>query len=185
VIFEQTTIPGALVMHPEPVRDERGFFARTWCRREFEEWGLCVEFAQSGIAYNLRSGTVRGLHLQRPPHAEAKLVRCTAGALYDVLVDLRPESPAFGQYFGLELSSANYKMLYIPEGVAHGYQTLAPNTEASYWLSAFYAPQSATGVRWNDPALHIDWPLETTVVSPRDQNLPLLEDYVRSFAART
>jgi dTDP-4-dehydrorhamnose 3,5-epimerase len=182
VIFEETPIEGVCVIDLEPAYDNRGFFARTWCRREFEERGLCVDFAQSGIAFNHRCGTVRGLHLQRPPHEEIKLVRCTAGAIYDVLVDLRPYSSTFGHHFYVELSSANHKMVYVPEGVAHGYQTLTDGAEASYWISAYYAAQAATGVRWNDPALNIIWPLETTVVSERDRNLPLLEDYVRIFA---
>jgi dTDP-4-dehydrorhamnose 3,5-epimerase len=148
--------------------DERGFFARTWCRQEFEAHGLNSRLAQSSISFNKRRGTLRGMHYQSAPDEEAKLVRCTMGAIYDVTIDLRRDSPTFKQWVGLELTAENRRMLYIPEGFAHGLQTLTDDTEVFYQISERYAPESARGVRWNDPAFAIDWPVSVTIISERD-----------------
>jgi dTDP-4-dehydrorhamnose 3,5-epimerase len=172
MIFTATPVPGAVVVESEGRADQRGFFARTFCAREFSAHGLDSRVVQCNVSFNRRRGTLRGLHFQRPPHAEAKLVRCTAGALYDVIVDLRPESASFCQYFALELSARNRKMLYVPEGCAHGFQTLADDTEATYQMSEFYSAEDASGVRWNDPAFAIAWPLPVTAISERDRQYP-------------
>jgi len=171
VTFTVTPV-GALVIEPERLSDDRGFFARSFCAREFEAHGLDPRVAQCNISFNPRRGTVRGMHFQRPPHAEAKLVRCTAGALWDVALDLRPESPTFCRHFALELSAENRKMLYLPEGLAHGYQTLADDTEVFYQVSAAYAPDHGAGVRWDDPAFDNAWPLPVTMIAERDRTYP-------------
>lgn len=177
MIFETTPIPGALVVSPEPAIDERGLFARTWCAEAFAARGLNAGLAQCATSFNRRRGTLRGLHYQSPPHMEAKLVRCTRGAMFDAIADLRRNSPSFGKWFAVALTESNRKMLYIPEGVAHGFQTLEDETEVFYQISVPYAPASAAGVRWDDPDIGIDWP-ETPqrIVSERDRNLPLLRD---------
>jgi len=173
VIFTETKLKGAFIIDPERLEDERGFFARTWCQREFEAHGLiCPHWAQCNISFNHKKGTLRGMHYQVPPHEEVKLVRCTMGAIYDVVIDLRPKSQTFVQYIAVELSAQNRKILYIPEGFAHGFQTLEDNTEVSYQMSASYAPDYARGVRWNDPALNIQWPYAERIVSARDNNYP-------------
>jgi dTDP-4-dehydrorhamnose 3,5-epimerase len=173
VIFRETPIPGAFVVEPERIEDERGFFARTWCEREFREHGLDPRLAQCSVSFNRRAGTLRGMHYQAAPHGEAKLVRCTMGAIYDVVVDLRPDSPAFRRWTAVELSARNRRMLYIPEGLAHGFQTLEPDTEVFYQISEFYHPGSARGVRWNDPAFGIEWPeAAERVMSERDAAYP-------------
>lgn len=173
MIFSDTDLPGLLVIDIEPIEDDRGFFARTWCRREFEERGLDTRVAQCSVALNKLRGTLRGLHLQRPPHAEVKLIRCTRGAVYDVIVDLRPDSPTYTRWAAFELSEANGRMLYVPEGLAHGYQTLTDSTETTYQISEFYEPESADGVRWDDPAFGIEWPAtERRILSERDRSWP-------------
>jgi dTDP-4-dehydrorhamnose 3,5-epimerase len=172
VIFEPTPISGAFVIEPEPVEDERGFFARTFCRDEFNRQGLNPCVALCAISFNARRGTLRGMHLQAPPHAEAKLVRCARGAMHDVLLDLRRGSPTFGRWWAVEMTPEAGRLVYVPEGVAHGFQTLEPNTEVSYQMSCAYAPEAATGVRWDDPAFGIEWPLEVTSISARDRELP-------------
>jgi dTDP-4-dehydrorhamnose 3,5-epimerase len=184
--FTETPLPGLIVIELEPIFDSRGFFARTWCENEFAGRGLCTTLRQSGIAFNRLRGTIRGLHFQRPPFAETKIVRCTAGAILDVAVDLRPETPTYLQYFTIELTARNRTALYIPEGFGHGYQTLEDDTEVAYWMSQLYAPEYAAGIRWNDSALGIQWPLETTEISERDRNLPTVEDYTANVrCART
>lgn len=170
--FTETTLKGAYLVEMEPHRDERGHFARTWCREEFEAHGLNAELAQCSTSFNLRRGTLRGLHYQAEPHAEAKLVRCTRGALYDLIVDLRPDSPSFREWFAVELTESNLLMLYIPEGCAHGFQTLEDETEVFYQISTGYRPESARGVRWNDPLFRFRWPLEERLMSERDRNFP-------------
>ncbi|MFB3817854.1 MAG: dTDP-4-dehydrorhamnose 3,5-epimerase [Candidatus Methylomirabilales bacterium] len=175
MIFTETRLPGAFLVQPEPRVDERGFFARTWCSREFAARGLNPRLAQCSISFTRARGTVRGMHYQAPPHEEAKLVRCTAGAIYDVVIDLRPGSPTFRQWLGVELSAAGRTMLYIPEGVAHGFQTLEDGVEVSYQMGQCHAPASARGVRFDDPAFGIRWPLPVTAVSPRDRSWPLVE----------
>jgi dTDP-4-dehydrorhamnose 3,5-epimerase len=176
--YIETPIPGLLLIEIEPVQDSRGFFARTWCEREFAGRGLCPGLSQGGIAFNLLRGTVRGLHFQHAPFAETKIVRCTAGSIFDVAVDLRAGAPTYLRHFAVELSARNRTALYIPEGFAHGYQTLEDNTEVSYWMAQPYVPEYAAGIRWDDPALGIAWPLDAAAISERDRNLPTLEDYV-------
>jgi dTDP-4-dehydrorhamnose 3,5-epimerase len=169
MIFTETGLKGAFLVDIEKHADERGFFARAWCRREFEARGLNPELAQSNISFNPRRRTLRGLHFQARPHEEAKLVRCTRGAIFDVIVDLRPGSPTFTRPFGTELTADNRRMLYAPEGFAHGFLTLVDATEVFYHISAFYEPSSQRGVRWNDPAFSIAWPVEPRLISERDR----------------
>jgi dTDP-4-dehydrorhamnose 3,5-epimerase len=166
--FLSILLAGAFVVELERLGDERGFFARVCCAREFAEQGLREIFVQSSVSFNKQKGTLRGMHLQTPPHEEAKLIRCTAGAIYDVIVDLRPDSPTYLKHYGIELSQDNRKMLYVPEGCAHGYQTLTDNAEVFYQMSAYYAPEHSVGYMWNDPAFGIEWPLEVSCISPRD-----------------
>lgn len=173
MIFKATKIPGVFIIKPEPLEDERGFFARTWCPREFEMHGLNPRLCQCNISFNSKKGTVRGMHFQTEPYAEAKIVRCTMGAIYDIALDLRPESPAFKQWTAAELSAENRIMLYLPEGVAHGFQTLADNSEVFYQMSEFYHPECSQGIRWNDPAFAIKLPLEPTVILDKDASFEL------------
>jgi dTDP-4-dehydrorhamnose 3,5-epimerase len=154
------------------IEDHRGFFARGWCQQEFSDQGLTSTMVQLNVGFSHKKGTIRGLHYQLPPHAEAKFVRCTRGAIFDVIVDLRPDSPTRGQWFGAELTAANTLMLYAPEGFAHGYQTLADDSEMYYLTSAFYAASSARGVRYNEPVFGISWPLAVSVVSDADASWP-------------
>ncbi len=166
--FIETKLKGAYFIEPVRLEDERGFFARTWCQEEFKAHGLSKNFVQCSISFNKKKGTLRGMHYQAPPHAENKLVRCTMGVLYDVILDLRPESATFKQWMSVELTDQNRKMLYIPEGLAHGFQTLADETEIFYQISEFYHPENAQGVLWDDPVFNIKWPLPVTEVSPKD-----------------
>lgn len=170
--FHPTRLPDARLVEPEPAADERGFFARTFCAGEFAAQGLPTVFVQHNTSGNARRGTLRGLHFQRPPHAEAKVVTCLKGAIYDVIVDLRPASPTFGRWQGFELTAGNRRSLYVPEGFAHGFQTLADDTEVGYLMTAFYVPEAAAGYRWNDPLLAIAWPLAPTVLSEKDRTWP-------------
>jgi dTDP-4-dehydrorhamnose 3,5-epimerase len=173
VEFVETQLSGAFVVNPERREDARGFFARTWCAREFVERGLRATLVQCSISFNRCRGTLRGLHYQAAPHAETKLVRCTMGSIFDVIVDLRPDSPTFTRWIGVELSAANRRMLYIPEGFAHGFQTLEDQSEVFYQMADQYVPDAARGLRWNDPALAIDWPpSDARIVSARDQAFP-------------
>ncbi len=170
--FTAAPIEGAYVIELEPKADERGFFARAWCRQELESQGLVGDVAQCNISFNQSRGTLRGLHYQLAPHEEVKFVRCTAGAIFDVMVDLRRGSPTFKRWFGVELTAENRKMAYVPKGCAHGYQTLAESTEVFYLTSASYSPEAERGIRWNDPAFRISWPLSVSVISKRDQSHP-------------
>lgn len=172
MIFEETSLSGAFVIEPERLEDERGFFARTWCRREFEAHGLDTRLAQCNISFNHQKGTLRGMHYQEAPHEEVKLVRCTRGSILDIIVDLRPESPTYKDHLSVELSENNRRMLYIPAQFAHGFLTLGDATEIFYQMSEFYAPEAARGFRWNDPAFEIRLPREVTVISERDQTYP-------------
>ncbi len=200
MLFTETKLKGAFLIEPEKLEDERGFFARSFCAREFEEHGLNPRVVQCNISYNVRKGTLRGMHYQVAPYEEAKLVRCTTGGIYDVIIDLRPNSNTYCQWIGFELSSPRsplptncsplaahssqptahcspltahcYRMLYVPEGFAHGFLTLQDNTEVFYQMSEFYAPDTARGLRWNDPAFGIEWPLEPAVLSEKDRNYP-------------
>jgi dTDP-4-dehydrorhamnose 3,5-epimerase len=175
VIFTATPIACAYIIDIDRKYDERGFFARSWCQQEFEEHGLNPRMVQCNVSLNTHRGTLRGMHYQSAPHSEAKLVRCTRGSLYDVVVDLRPESASFRQAFGVVLSSNNQRALYIPERCAHGFLTLEDNTEVLYQMSAFYAPDAARGFRWNDPGFTIDWPDQVRVISERDHSYPDFE----------
>jgi len=175
VKFTETCLPGAYIIDIEPVADDRGFFARSWCKNEFAAQGLNTSLAQCNISSNKKKGTLRGLHYQESPYEEAKLVRCTRGAIYDVIVDLRPESLASWAWIAVELSADNGRMLYIPEGFAHGFQTLTDDAEVLYHMSEFYHPEAAHGVPWNDPALGIDWPITPPSLSVRDQSHPCLQ----------
>ena len=173
MIFSPTRIRGAMVVEMEPCEDERGLFARGFCRKEFEAHGLNPDVAQANIGLSRRRGTLRGLHYQIPPNAETKLVRCTAGAVFDVIVDLRPESASYKQWVGVELTAANRRMLYAPEGCAHGYLALADDTEVFYLVSEFYSPGAERGLRWNDPAFRIEWPItEDLRISDKDRSWP-------------
>jgi dTDP-4-dehydrorhamnose 3,5-epimerase len=170
--FIETKLKGAFIIEPEKLEDERGFFARSFCRNEFKEHGLNDNLAQCNISFNKSKGTMRGMHLQVPPKAEAKLVRCTMGAIYDVIVDLQKDSSTYKKHIGVTLTPENRKMLYVPEGFVHGFITLEDNTEVFYQMSEFYAPEFTIGYRWNDPAFNIDWPIEVKVVSDRDRDYP-------------
>lgn len=172
--FTPSRIPGAWVIDITPIHDHRGFFAMTWRPEEFRKRGIEPALAQCNLAYNLKRGTLRGMHFQTAPHAQAKIVRATRGALLDVIVDLRPESPTYRQWDAVELTADNRRMLYMPEGIAHGYLTLADDTEAYYYASAPWAPHAESGVRWDDPALGIAWPFSPVVISEKDASWPLL-----------
>jgi len=172
VRFVETTLPGVFLIESEAHVDERGMFMRTWCEREFAEHGIAMTVRQCSLSVNRRRGTLRGMHYQAPPHAEARLVRCTAGAIFDVIVDLRPDSKSFRRWLGVELTRENRKMAYIPRGCAHGFLTMVDDVEVFYQMSEFYSPSHAQGVRWNDPAFAIEWPGEVMVISERDRNYP-------------
>ena len=169
--FQELALSGAFVLDPERLEDERGFFARTWCREELAARGLVADLVQCSLSFNRRKGTLRGMHYQAAPHEETKIVRCTMGAIYDVIVDLRPDSPTHRRWAAVELSAENHRQLYIPAGFAHGFQTLVDNAEVFYQISESYHPESACGFRWNDPTVGIRWPLEPSVISDRDASL--------------
>lgn len=170
--FHQTPLQGCYVIEPELIRDHRGFFARVWCRQELEQHGLAAEMMQSNIGFSVRKGTLRGLHFQTGSHAEVKIVRCTRGAMYDVVVDLRRESATYKRWFGVELTAENEKMIYVPEGFAQGYLTLTDNTEMNYHTSKLFNREAATGVRFDDPQFGITWPIEIAVMSQQDRQWP-------------
>jgi dTDP-4-dehydrorhamnose 3,5-epimerase len=176
VRFQQTSLRGVFVIEPEAREDERGFLACSWNPEEFAAHGLTPQLAQCNITFNKRTGTIRGMHFQMKPHEQAKLVRCTRGAIYDVAVDLRVDSPTRYQWVSVELSADNHKMLYLPEGCAHGYQTLEDNSESFYQMSVPYHPESLAGVRWDDPAFGIKWPLPVSLIIERDANYPLIQE---------
>lgn len=172
--FRPLSIAGAMVVEVERREDSRGFFARSFCRDEFAAQGLPPDFVQCNLSWNARRGTLRGMHFQRAPSREGKLVRCTAGAIWDVVLDLRPDSPTYLRWEAAELTASNRRALYIPPGLAHGFQTLADDTEVFYQMTDMYAPDLADGVRWNDPAFGIDWPVADPILSERDAAYPLL-----------
>lgn len=173
MIFTETKLKGAFIVEPERLEDERGFFARSWSEREFAAHGLTGKLDECNISFNKRKGILRGLHFQIAPFAQAKLVRCTAGAIYDVAVDLRSDSETFKQWVGVELTAENRLMFFIPEGFAHGFQTLTDEAEVFYQMTGVYHPESARGVRWDDTAFGIRWPLENPSLIERDRNYPL------------
>ncbi len=172
MIFTETKLNGAFIVEPERLEDGRGFFARIWCHREFKTYGLNSILAQCSISFNKKKGTLRGMHYQAAPNEEVKLVRCTSGAIYDVIIDLRYDSETFKQWISVELTSKNRKMVYIPEGFAHGFLTLEDNSEVFYQMSECYALGSARGVRWNDSAFSIRWPIDVKVISDKDNKYP-------------
>ena len=172
MIFTKAELEGAFIIEIEKLEDARGFFARAWCQKEFEAHGLNPRFVQANISYSKMRGTLRGMHYQEAPYAEAKLVRCIRGAIYDVIIDLRQGSPSYGRWMGLQLTANNYRMLYVPEGFAHGFQTLEDDTEVFYQVSQFYSPQYERGVRYDDPSFAIKWPLEVRVISEKDKSWP-------------
>jgi dTDP-4-dehydrorhamnose 3,5-epimerase len=172
MIFKETNLSGAFVVDLERFEDERGFFARCWSDEEAAAQGLNPRMVETNLSFNPKEGTLRGMHFQIAPHAQPKLVRCTAGAIYDVIIDLRPESVTFKRWIAVELTAVNHRQLYIPEGFAHGFQTLVDNTEVVYQMSGPYAPESARGVRWNDPLFAIDWPPADRIIIARDQTYP-------------
>lgn len=172
MIFQKLALPGAYVIEIKRIEDDRGFFARSWCRNEFEQEHLNHNFVQTNVGYSKTAGTLRGMHFQTAPYQEVKYVSCTRGAIYDVMIDLRPESPTFKQWCGVELTQDNHKMLYIPEGFAHGYLTLVDNTQMSYMTTQFYMGEYATGVRFDDPAFGIKWPIPIKVISDKDASWP-------------
>lgn len=182
MIFEPTPIDGAFLVELEAHRDERGLFARTWCRAEFGAHELQTEWVQSSISVNDRRGTLRGLHYQAPPHAETKLVRCTRGRIFDVIVDLRPSAPTFKKWWSAELSANNRRMMYIPEGLAHGFLTLEDHSELSYQISTPYRPESARGARYDEPAFAIEWPLTPAIVGSRDLSFAPFDEGACEFS---
>ena len=171
-MFRELALPGVFLIQPELHSDVRGWFARTWCEEEFAAQGLNPRLVQCNVSFNRRQGTLRGMHFQAAPHTEAKLIRCTQGAIWDVALDLRPASPTFLQHIGVELTAANRHALYIPEGCAHGFQTLIDDTEVLYQMSAAYAPEAARGVRFDDPAFDIEWPVADPIMLERDRTYP-------------
>jgi len=176
MIFKETKLKGAYVIELEPIRDERGYFARRFCQTEFKENGLNPCVAQCNVSYNEKKGTLRGMHYQRAPYEEAKLVSCIRGAIYDVIIDLRRDSTTYCQWFAIGLTEESYKMLYVPEGFAHGYQTLEDNTAVSYQVSEFYHPEYERGVRWDDKAFGVKWLIKNYTISAKDRQFP---DFVR------
>ncbi|MGH7232565.1 MAG: dTDP-4-dehydrorhamnose 3,5-epimerase [Nitrospiraceae bacterium] len=181
MIFTETALKGAFIIDPERLEDERGFFARIWCRQEFERHGLAFSVAQCNLSYNKARGTLRGMHYQDAPHEETKLVWCARGGIYDVIIDLRPTSSTYKQHVAVAITDQNRRMLYIPKRFAHGFQTLEDNTEVCYSMSEFYQPKYARGVRWNDPAFGIQWPVDERIISRRDQSYP---DFIMSESSQ-
>lgn len=172
MIFTELDISGVFLVELELHSDDRGFFARIWCQEEFKKRGLNDRLVQCSVSFNAKKGTLRGMHYQVAPYREAKLIRCSRGAIYDVAIDLRPESPTFKRHVGVELSDQNHKMLYVPEGFAHGFITLRDETEVLYHISEFWSPAHARGVRWNDPAFGIKWPAQPQIIADRDREYP-------------
>lgn len=184
MIFEPTGLGGVVLVHPERHADERGFFARTWCAREFEAAGISSGLAQCSVSWNEHRYTLRGMHWEAAPQRESKLVRCTRGAIFDVAVDLRAESPTYLSHLGVELGADDHRALFIPPGVAHGFLTLEERTEVLYQMDSFYAPEAERGARWDDPAFAIGWPAEPVVISERDRTLPDFEPVLGAGVAR-
>ncbi|KOH46940.1 dTDP-4-dehydrorhamnose 3,5-epimerase [Sunxiuqinia dokdonensis] len=176
--FNETELKGAFVLEINQLTDERGFFGRSWCKREMEEHGLNGNVVQANTSFSKTKGTLRGMHYQKHPHEETKLIRCTKGAIYDVIVDLRKDSPTYLKWFGIELSENNYKMLYVPEKFAHGFISLTDDAEVTYLVTEYYTPGAEAGLRFNDPKLKIDWPLDVTVISEKDRQHPDFDESV-------
>jgi len=172
VQFTETKLKGAFIIEIEKLEDDRGFFARSWCRKEFESHGLTAGVVQANVSYNHQKGTLRGMHYQIEPYQECKLIRCTRGAVYDVIIDLRPDSPTYKQWTGVELTADNYTMFFVPQDFAHGFQTLMDETEITYQVSQFYTPGSEKGIRFDDRSFNIQWPLDVTIISDKDRTWP-------------
>lgn len=172
MIFKETNLKGAYILEIQKIEDDRGFFGRSWCAKEMESHGLNINIRQTNVSYNKLRGTLRGMHYQKPPFKECKVVRCTKGAIFDVIIDLRPDSPTYREWFGVELTSENHKMIYIPEDFAHGYITLEDHTEITYMVSEFYAPGYEGAIRWDDPKFNIQWPILPQVISAKDKGIP-------------
>jgi dTDP-4-dehydrorhamnose 3,5-epimerase len=170
--FIETGLQGAVIVEIEKLQDQRGFFARTWCKREFEKYGLDASLVQANVSYNHRKGTLRGMHYQVEPYGETKLVRCTQGAICDVIIDLRPESPTYRKWVGVELTAENYRMLFVPKMFAHGFQTLVDDSVVTYQVGQFYTSGSERGIRYNDPEFGLRWPVEVSVISDKDKSWP-------------
>ncbi|WP_442590894.1 dTDP-4-dehydrorhamnose 3,5-epimerase [Pedobacter sp. AW31-3R] len=178
MIFTETKLKGAYVIDVARIADNRGFFGRSYCTNEFEEYGLNTNIVQTNVSYNKKKGTLRGLHTQNAPFEETKLVRCTRGAIYDVIVDLRPASETYKQWIGAELTADNYRMLYVPEGFAHGFITLEDESDVTYQVTQFYTPQTEQGFRWDDPAFSINWPIQPQIISEKDQHHLLFKNNI-------
>ena len=175
MIFTETKLKGAYIIEVKRLEDERGFFGRSYCENEFAELGLTTGIKQTNVSYNKKKGTLRGMHMQISPFEETKLIRCTRGAIYDVIIDMREDSETYKQWIGVELTADNYRMLFVPEGFAHGFITLEDNTDITYQVTQFYTPGSERCIRWNDPAFNIKWPMEPVVISEKDQAQPDFE----------
>ena len=176
MIITETKLKGAFIIDVRRIADERGFFGRSYCKKEFEEYGINTNIVQTNVSYNTRKGTLRGMHMQTAPYGETKLVRCTRGSIYDVIIDMRTNSETFKQWIGVNLSADNYRMLYVPEDFAHGFITLEDNTDVTYQVTQFYTPEFERGYRWNDMAFNIVWPLEPLLISDKDKSHALFED---------
>jgi dTDP-4-dehydrorhamnose 3,5-epimerase len=174
MLYKETNLPGAYIITLQPKEDERGFFARTFCKKEMEQYRLHTNFVQCNVSYNRKKGTLRGLHFQAAPHGEVKIVSCHRGVLFDVIVDIRKESPTYGKWFGIELSADNHQALYVPEGFAHGFQTLTDDVEVFYLMGNFYEPTAARGIRWDDASIGIEWPVKNPIMSEQDKKFPEL-----------
>ncbi|HMJ24674.1 MAG TPA: dTDP-4-dehydrorhamnose 3,5-epimerase [Pyrinomonadaceae bacterium] len=183
MIFTETALPGAFIVEPELIKDERGFFTRLWSEEEFAEHGLETRLVQCNASFNIKKGTLRGMHFQMAPYAQAKLVSCLRGSVYDVIIDLRRESPTFKKWVGVQLSASNRLMLYVPKGLAHGFQTLEDETEVFYQMSEVYSVEHVAGVRWNDPAFAIQWPADERTIIHRDATYPDFSETAASLAA--
>lgn len=172
MIFTELELKGAFLIDIERLEDERGFFGRIWCKEEFREHGLNTSLVQANVSYNKFKATLRGMHFQKKPFQESKLVRCTKGSIYDVIIDIRPESNTFKQWIGVELNDVNRRMLYVPEGFAHGFMTLQDETEIYYMITEYYTKKAESGIKWDDPEINIEWPLDPLIVSDKDSNHP-------------
>jgi dTDP-4-dehydrorhamnose 3,5-epimerase len=174
MVFTETKLKGAFLINLKRFEDERGFFARTFCQKEFKEHGLNTQIVQANISYNKKRGTFRGMHMQLAPNEESKLIKCTSGAIYDVIIDMRISSDTYKQWIGVELTAENHQLLYVPEGFAHGFITLKNDTEVTYQMNQFYAPESEKGFRWNDPGFGIVWPIQPLVIAEKDKKFSLI-----------
>lgn len=176
MLFTQTKLKGAYIIDVKRLEDERGFFGRSYCQKEFEQYGLNTNVVQANVSHNKVKGTLRGMHMQLAPFEESKLVRCTQGAIYDVIVDMRKNSATYKEWIGVELTAQSFRMLFVPEGFAHGFITLEDNTDVTYQVTQFYTPGSEFGIRWNDPSINIKWPVKPVLISPKDEAHALLDE---------